>query len=254
MEKEIICGIYKITSPSNRVYIGQSVDIDKRWKVYKKIGFSVKKQTLVYRSLLKYGVESHTFEVVEECEVEQLNNREGYWQDFYDSVNNGLNCSRVKSDDKNGYFSLDSRKKLSDALTGRKIPRHIVEKSVANRPDTKGKNHYKSKSVENFKTGVIYDSIREAAIEEGLLVSTLFGYLSGKSENPTYLRFLNEEFRPQGCGIYINRRAKIILDINSGVFYYSITEAAKYSNYCSETISRMLSGKCPNKTTLIYTN
>jgi len=254
MGKEIICGIYKIISPSNRVYIGQSVDIEKRWKVYKKIGFSVKKQTLVYRSLLKYGVESHTFEVVEKCEVEELNNREGYWQDFYDSVNNGLNCSRVKSDDKNGYFSLESRKKLSDALTGRKIPRHIVEKSVANRPDTKGKNHYKSKSVENYKTGVIYASIIEASIKEGHNLTTLHQYLTGKTENPTQLRFLEDNLRPLGCGLYINRRAKIILDVETGVFYYSVAEASKYSSYCEATISRMLTGKCKNKTSLTFTS
>lgn len=247
-------GIYKITSPSGRVYIGQSIDIDKRWKVYKKIGYSVKKQTLIYRSLLKYGTESHTFEVIEECKVEELNNREGYWQDFYNSIEKGLNCSRVKTDDKSGYFSLESRKKLSISLTGRKIPRCIVEKSIANRTDTKGKNHYKSIPVENLKTGVVYDSIREAAEKEGLLVGTLFGYLSGKNENPTHLQFLKKELRPQSCEIYINRRAKIILDTSNGVFYYSIKEAAKYSNYCKETICRMLSEKCPNKTSLIYTN
>jgi len=29
-------GIYKITSPSNKVYIGQSINIEKRFKSYKR--------------------------------------------------------------------------------------------------------------------------------------------------------------------------------------------------------------------------
>lgn len=247
-------GIYKITSPSGRIYIGQSTDIETRWKAYKSIAYSVRKQTMVYRSLLKYGSDNHTFEIIEECNVEDLNNREGFWQDFYDSVNSGLNCSRVKSDDRSGYFSSESRKRLSIALTGRKIPRHIVEKSKALRGDTKGKNHYASIPVENYKTGVIYDSIVEASLKENYNHTTLHQYLTGAVANPTYLRFLDVNLRPIGGEVYIHRKAKIILDLETGVFYYSMEDAAKHSSYCKQTINRMLSGKCTNKTNLVYTD
>ena len=47
-------GIYKITSPNNKVYIGQSVDIEKRLKRYKNL--NCKKQSKIYNSLNKYGV------------------------------------------------------------------------------------------------------------------------------------------------------------------------------------------------------
>lgn len=67
-------GIYKITSPSNKVYIGQSIDVENRLKRYKY--FVSKKQTRLYYSILKYGYDNHTYEVVEECKVEELNERE----------------------------------------------------------------------------------------------------------------------------------------------------------------------------------
>ena len=48
-------GIYKITNPNGKVYIGQSIDIDKRWNKYKVK--NCKPQIRLYNSLNKYGGE-----------------------------------------------------------------------------------------------------------------------------------------------------------------------------------------------------
>lgn len=64
-------GIYKITSPSGRVYIGQSVNIEGRLEDYK-WGVNIKSQRKLYRSILKYGYFKHIFEVVEECSIEEV--------------------------------------------------------------------------------------------------------------------------------------------------------------------------------------
>ena len=45
-------GIYKITNPKEKVYIGQSIDIEKRWKRYY-YTLNCKSQTALYRSLKK---------------------------------------------------------------------------------------------------------------------------------------------------------------------------------------------------------
>ena len=110
-------GIYKITSPSGRVYIGQSINIERRFRYYK--GVACKEQIKIYNSLLKYGVDAHIFEVLELCETEQLNNRERHYQDLYNSVANGLNLLYVKSEHFNGGHSEESKKKISDSLKGR---------------------------------------------------------------------------------------------------------------------------------------
>jgi group I intron endonuclease len=76
-----ISGIYKITSPSDKVYIGQSININNRIKhYYYSMG---KKQPKLYNSFLKYGFDAHKFEIIEECLVEQLNEREIYWKQHY---------------------------------------------------------------------------------------------------------------------------------------------------------------------------
>lgn len=83
-------GIYKITSPTNRVYIGQSINIEKRWKGYKYI-INLKGQPKLLRSFQKYGYINHTFEIIEECSLEQLNERETYWKLYYlEKFNNNL--------------------------------------------------------------------------------------------------------------------------------------------------------------------
>lgn len=83
-------GIYKITSITNKIYVGQSIDIERRKNAYRLL--CCKDQPALYNSLLKHGFENHTFEVIEECSIELLNERERHYQELYNSVNNGLNC------------------------------------------------------------------------------------------------------------------------------------------------------------------
>jgi len=71
-------GIYKIISPSNRVYIGQTRDFDKRLMNYKYIN-SVTKQRRLCESFKKYGAENHIIEFIEECLFEDLNIFERKW-------------------------------------------------------------------------------------------------------------------------------------------------------------------------------
>ena len=112
---EIKCGIYKITSPSGRVYIGQSRNIEKRHSNYKKYGAN--KQIKLDRSFIKYGAVNHIFEIIEQCIFEELNNKERYWQDYYDVCSkNGLNCVLVNSEKKTKVLSKKYKEQISKTL------------------------------------------------------------------------------------------------------------------------------------------
>lgn len=114
-----LIGIYKITSPNGRIYIGQSVDIKRRFREYKKL--KCKEQPKLYNSFLKYGVDAHKFEVIELCMQKYLNNMERYYQTHYDSVNSGLNLIYIKNEHFNGSHSEETKKKISETLKGRPI-------------------------------------------------------------------------------------------------------------------------------------
>lgn len=77
-----ITGIYKITSPSGRVYIGQSYNIRERFSRYRNL--NCRKQPLIYRSLMKYGPENHKYEVIHELIDGDINQAAlDYWECFY---------------------------------------------------------------------------------------------------------------------------------------------------------------------------
>jgi group I intron endonuclease len=82
-----IIGIYKITNPVGRIYIGQSVDIYKRWNQYRK---PVPKQPVLHQSFKMYGYDNHKFDVIEICEKLVLDERELYWYNDYNSSGNKM--------------------------------------------------------------------------------------------------------------------------------------------------------------------
>jgi group I intron endonuclease len=85
------CGIYKITSPSGRIYIGQSTNVEARILYYKRL--YCKPQPLLYASIKKYGWGAHKFEIIHRCEPSELNGLEKYYVELYNcfNTNHGLN-------------------------------------------------------------------------------------------------------------------------------------------------------------------
>jgi group I intron endonuclease len=110
-------GIYKITNPKGKVYIGKSIDIEKRHNIYK--NYNCKQQPMIYNSLKKYGWESHKVDILEECTEDILNEREEYWITRYNSVDNGMNLTFGGD---GGRRSKITRKKMSKAHQGMKKP------------------------------------------------------------------------------------------------------------------------------------
>ena len=84
-------GIYKVTNKINgKVYIGQSVDIGRRWREH----MTAKDDIYFHKAIQKYGVEIFEWEVIEQCKKKDLDEREIYWIEYYDSFNKGYNCTK----------------------------------------------------------------------------------------------------------------------------------------------------------------
>lgn len=87
------CGIYKITNLINgKCYIGQSSGIEKRWKDHMSpSSWKDKPRKVLYKAFLKYGLENFTFEVIRECEEDELSYLEISYISKFDSYYNGYN-------------------------------------------------------------------------------------------------------------------------------------------------------------------
>ena len=129
-------GIYKITSPSNKVYIGQSNNIEKRFKQYSSLS-QTKLQKRLHHSFKKYGIINHKFEIIEECSVDLLNKRERYWQDFYNVLEDGLNCLLTETKDKIKVYSKETIDKIRLGNLGKIIP-DTVRKQTSETMKLKG--------------------------------------------------------------------------------------------------------------------
>lgn len=109
-------GIYKITNPRGKIYIGQSIDIKRRFTHYKNLK-EIKKQRKIYYSIKKYGYDYHKFEILEICNRNELNEKEKYWIKFYNCCNRGLNISEGGE----GSFGKFNKGRKRSEVTKQKI-------------------------------------------------------------------------------------------------------------------------------------
>ena len=88
------CGIYKITNKlNNKCYIGQSANIELRWVSHiQHIEKIYNEDNYFYREVRKIGLTNFQFEIIEECSIDKLNEREKYWFEQYNCLKpNGYN-------------------------------------------------------------------------------------------------------------------------------------------------------------------
>lgn len=91
------CGIYKITNQeTGECYIGQAKDIRKRWNEHAKCGLSIDtpQGNKLYKAMQEYGLEHFSFELLEECPAEELNEKERYFISLYSADTLGYNSQK----------------------------------------------------------------------------------------------------------------------------------------------------------------
>jgi group I intron endonuclease len=178
-------GIYKITSPSGKIYIGQSKTLEKRKSFYNRL--ACKGQTRLYNSLVAYGFAAHTFTVIEECPIEELAKRERFWQDFYNATGkNGLNCIKTPTDLLKVEYSQETRNNMS----ARKLA--FLNTVKGKESQARGVSHtdYAARAQKFFKTIIQYSiageyikewpSVKEAGETLSLARNNISSCLTGK--------------------------------------------------------------------------
>ncbi len=94
LKNKTVCGIYRITNLITKEhYVGQSKNIGERWKAHCKCGLGIEASSTntLYNNMQKYGIWNFSFEVLQVCPPQQLNEKEQFWIDVYKSNIYGLN-------------------------------------------------------------------------------------------------------------------------------------------------------------------
>lgn len=127
-------GIYKITSPNGKVYIGQSRNLTKRLNKYK--NNNCLGQAKLHASITKHGWDEMIFEIVHVLpnDVSQkiLNNYESLYIELYKNCNFKL-LNLTEGGGHKGPMSEETKRKLSIAHTGKKLSQETIEKMRVHR-------------------------------------------------------------------------------------------------------------------------
>lgn len=252
-------GIYKITSPTNKVYIGQSINIENRMSHYKYLCDSIKKQRKLNYSLSKYGFQSHKFEIVHELPKDThkdiLNNYEKLYMGLY--IGCGVELLNLKEGGLNGRHSDETKEKIRSKLIGRIFSPETIDKiriaSFGKESPMNGKKHsdetkikmsesHKKRDKSTFRRG---HKLTPEHIAKWKASMTWAGF-RGKHTEETKRKISETK---KGCkGV----RNKAIICVNTGTTYSSIRDAAKVIGMKESTLAMQLRGCSPNKTTLKY--
>lgn len=90
-------GIYKITHINSGIsYIGQAKDIKERWVTHVKcsLGIDTPVTSQLYAFTREKGIDNFTFEILEKCSLAELNEKEKFYIDLYQTYDFGLNATK----------------------------------------------------------------------------------------------------------------------------------------------------------------
>jgi len=196
-------GIYKITRiDTGKSYIGQSNDIQRRFKEHQTKGEA--SRIPVDIAIKKYGINAFTYEIVEECSIEQLNEKEKYYIEYYDTKNNGYNCN--EGGDQQTIGENNSRSKLTEE--------DIIEIRKAYNNHEKQKDVYKK--YENIISFGYFQNLWQGRAWSHVMPEVFtkenreyYIYENSKGENGASAKFTDDEVI-QIRKRYVNESAKNI--------------------------------------------
>lgn len=264
------CGIYKITNNVNKkIYVGKSINIKRRWREHRSCYLKPDKDCYLYRAMRKYGIDNFTFEIIEECsEDDNLNEKERYWIEYYNSFKNGYNetqggegkniFSPIKIQElwDNGYSIIEIAQQLScNELTVRKNLKEYKNYSIEESSKRKRERIIKNKIMSNAAKKswgqkiyqysldgeylAEYDSLKDAANSCGLVSgSNIRLAANGERQSAGGFLWSLEKLDKIPAISKYNKNCIKVKNIETGKIFNCLSEAATWSKSQTWDISK----------------
>ena len=268
-----IIGIYKYENLINgKVYIGQSQDINRRKQqhLYDALKRS-EKSTGIDLAIKKYGIDNFSFEILEECKTQDLDEKEMYWISYYDSYNNGYNRTPggrslrgenhpraiLTEDDvwqiRELYGERVQRKYVFEPYLDRGITERCLLKvwncetwtGVHTDVYTPENKAWHKKQVGHSEDQIGLSSLARAIKQEeidmwvndyknGLTINAIAKKY--KRDNGTVKKYIENPIAIKK----VNYNGKKIQNVNTGIIFKSVSAAAKWAGCGASTLTRHL--------------
>ena len=217
-------GVYRIRNNVNgKVYIGSTINF-KRRKVdhFKELRGNKHPNPKLQKAYNKYGEENIVFEIVEYVAPEKLLEREQYYIDSLNAVNEGYNIAPIAGNRLGVKCSEETKIKLKKLQTGR---RHTEETKQ------KLREYHQAHPQVGSKNGMYGRKHTEETIEK----------MRKAQKGRNLGRFKTEETRKKiSNNSTLKRKVRCI---EKDIIFNSITEASKYFNSNSNHITECCKGK-----------
>ena len=118
---EVICGIYCIENLINhKKYIGQSIDIYRRWKDHKhELNGNRHHNIYLQRAWSQYGENNFSFSILEQCDISDIDSRERYYINVFDCTSNEHGYNIESGGNENKTIPIESRERMSRSKKGK---------------------------------------------------------------------------------------------------------------------------------------
>lgn len=232
-------GIYKLENKVNgKIYIGQSIDIEKRIQDHRRTAFNKNCKEYnrpLYRAIRKYGFENFSYIILEECTVDELDYREIYYIEEYDCLAFG-----------------DNQKGYNMAIGGNQGSRGRI-KSKEERRKISENREYKWGAENPNARPVIFDGIEYGCVSElceklGRSRTTLNAILNGNNTMPIELYVLGLRYKDVPMCKYTKRRDCISRPRETAIddkVFNTLKSCAEYLGVKDGTLQSWISGKRP---------
>ena len=210
------CGIYKFENLINhKKYIGQSIDLETRYYKHK---YHYEKKDLnkrLYQAFWKYGWDNFSYEIIEYCSPEELDEKEIHYIQFYDSYNHGYNATKGGQ----GGANHPSKPVQQYDLQGNFI------------------KEFPSAILAAKKTGISYNILVKCCQGKAKHCG-LYQWKYSNDKSNTIQQLSNKE-------ITLNERKILQYDLNKNLLnvYESMDEASKKTGITKSTICSVCKGK-----------
>lgn len=221
--------IYKITNHINsKIYIGKTINIEKRWYKHKYLAEKSKINRHLYNSMRKHGINNFLISVIEECLDDIANEREKYWIKTLNSTDRNIGYNSTIGGDGGNTWELNNHKeetskKLSKILTGHNVNMESIKILAELRRGTHVSEEQKQKISntlkEKYASGEIkinipphYDRSGEHHTEESK--EKMSKYRKGKTYEEIYGEITAENMRKRRSEVWTNKGNPQYKDIN----------------------------------------